>query len=102
MIPLRLYELKAMQKAKTWKHFIYLSENQPGYDDDGIELLKVNLTFASMTIFSDYPTMIVLTGTCGRLWINAVKTVDCEPNILGDLLKITCQGEQQYLIVAQS
>lgn len=100
MIPLRLSDLKALQAAKTWKRFIYLSENQPGYDC--VEPLKLSLTFASMDIMTAPPfSAIYLMGMGNYIGLDFVTAVDCEPHVLGDLLKITCKDGEQYIVIAQ-
>lgn len=97
---MNLSDLKALQASKTWKHFIYLSENQPGYDCT--EPLKANLTFTSMDIFSVPPmSAIFFMGMGNCLGLDFVTAVDCEPNVLGDVLKISCKSGQQYIIIAQ-
>lgn len=100
MISLHLSDFKALQAAKTWKHFIYLSENQPGYDC--AEPPKYNLTFTSMDIFTTPPaSAIYLMGMGNYMGLDFVTAIDCKPHVLGDLLKVTCKGGEQYIIVAQ-
>lgn len=99
---MHLSDLKALQAAKTWKHFYFLSENQPGYDEDA-ELLKASLTFTSMDvlIYTTTATAIYFMGMGNSLGMHSITAVDCEPHVLGDLLKISCKGGKQYIIVAQ-
>lgn len=101
MIPLHLSDLKALQASKAWRHFYFLSENQPDYDCT--EPLKASLTFTSMDVLAVPPSSaIYLIGMGNYLGLDFVTAVDCESHVLGDLLKITCKGgEQQYIIVAQ-
>lgn len=99
MIPLHLSDLKALQASRAWKHFYFLSENQPGYDC--AEPLKANLTFTSMNIMSAPPNGIHFIGTGNYLGLNFITAVDCESHVLGNLLKISCKGGEQYIIVAQ-
>lgn len=100
MITLHLSDLKALQAAKTWKHFYFLSENQPGYDEDA-EPLKASLTFTGMDVSTYTPVAIYFMGMGNSLGMNSITAVDCEPHVLGDLLKISCKGGKQYIIVAQ-
>lgn len=88
-----------MQAAKTWKHFIYLSENQPSYAC--AEPLKLSLTFSSMEVMTAPPTAIYLLGMGNYLGLDFVTAVDCEPHVLGHLLTIHCKGGERYIIVAQ-
>lgn len=99
MITLHLSDLKALQASKAWGHFYFLSENQPGYDC--AEPLKASLTFTSMDVMTGSPTAIYFMGTENYLGLNFVAAVDCESHVLGDLLKISCKGGEQYIIVAQ-
>ena len=100
MIPLHLSDFKALQASKAWKHFLYLSENQPGYDC--AEPLKASLTFSSMDIMTTPPFSAIYFMAMGNyMGLDSVTTVDCEPHVLGDLLKVTCKGGEQYTIVAQ-
>lgn len=100
MIPLHLSDLKAMQASKAWKHFIYLSENQPGYNC--AEPLKASLTFTSLDVLAVPPmSAIYLMGMGNYLGMDFITAIDCESHALGDLLKITCKGGEQYIIVAQ-
>lgn len=97
---MHLSDLKALQASKTWKHFIYLTENQPGYDCT--EPLKLSLTFSGMDVFTAPPlSAIYLMGMGNYMGLDFVTAVDCEPHVLGDLLKITCKGGEQHIIVAQ-
>lgn len=97
---MHLLDLKAMQAFKAWKHFYFLSENQPGYDC--IDPLKASLTFTSLDVLAVPPSSaIYLMGMENYMGLNFVTAVDCEPHVLGDLLKITCMGEKEYIIVAQ-
>ncbi|MBD5117862.1 MAG: hypothetical protein HDT37_01900 [Clostridiales bacterium] len=97
---MHLSDLKALQAAKAWKYFLYLSENQPGYDCT--QPLKASLTFTSMDILAIPPmAAIFLMGMGNYLGLDFVTAVDCEPHVLGDLLKITCKGGKQHIIVAQ-
>lgn len=100
MIPLHLSDFKALQASKAWKHFLYLSENQPGYDC--AEPLKAGLTFTNMDVLAVPPSSaIYLMGTENYLGLDFVTAVDCESHVLGDLLKISCIGGREYVIVAQ-
>ena len=100
MIPLHLSELKALQASKAWKHFYFLSENQPGYDCT--EPLKASLAFTSMDVLAVPPfSAIYLMGMGNHLGLDFVTAVDRESHVLGDLLKITCKGGEQYIIIAQ-
>ncbi len=100
MIPLHLSDLKALRASKAWKHFHFLSENQPGYDCT--EPLKLSLTFTSMDIITTPPfSAIYLMGMGNYLGLDFVTAVDCEPHVLGDLLKISCMGGEEYIIIAQ-
>ena len=100
MIPLHLSDFKTLQASKAWKRFIYLSENQPGYDCT--EPLKASITFTSMDVLAVPPSSaICFMGMGNYLVVNFVTAVDCESHVLGDLLKITCKGGEQYIIVAQ-
>lgn len=99
MIPLHLSDFKALQASKAWKHFLYLSENQPGYDC--AEPLKASLTFTSMDVMTAPPTAIYFVGMGNYLGLNFVAAVDCESHVLGDLLKISCKDGKEYTIVAQ-
>lgn len=100
MIPLHLSDFKALQASKAWKHFLYLSENQPDYDCT--EPLKLSLTFASMDIMTTPPfSVIYFTGMGNYMGLDFVTAVDCEPHVLGDLLKVTCKGGEQYIVIAQ-
>ena len=95
-----LSDLKALQASKAWRHFYFLSENQPGYDC--AEPLKVGLTFTSMDVLAVPPSSaIYLMGMGSHMWLDFVTAVDCEPHVLGHLLKITCKGGEQYIVVAQ-
>lgn len=97
---MHLSDLKALQASKTWKRFYFLSENQPGYDC--VEPLKVSLTFASMDIMTAPPfSAIYLMGIGNYMGLGFVTAVDCEPHVLGDLLKITCKGGELYIVIAQ-
>ena len=97
---MHLSDLQAMQASKAWKSFIYLSENQPDYDC--AEPLKASLTFDSMDVLAIPPSSaIYFMGMGNYLGLDFVTAVDCEPHVLGDLLKITCKGEKQYIVVAQ-
>lgn len=94
-----LSDFRKLQAVKDWKRFVYLSENQPNYSCT--EPLKVEITFYSMNI-PPIPWTTIYFGEKGnRLWINFVSNVECEPNVLGDILTITDRGGQQYIIVAQ-
>ena len=100
MIPLHLSDLKALRASKAWKHFHFLSENQPGYDCT--EPLKLSLTFTSMDILAVPPmAAISFMGMGNYLGLDFVTAVDCEPHALGDLLKISCKGGKEYVVVAQ-
>ena len=99
MIPLHLSDLKALQASKLWKHFYFLSENQPGYDC--AEPLKASLTFTSMDVMTAPPTAIYFMGMGNYLGLNFVAAVDCESHVLGDLLNISCIGGREYIVVAQ-
>lgn len=99
MIPLHLSDFKALQASKAWTHFYFLSENQPGYNC--AESLKVSLTFTSMDVMTAPPTAIYFMGMGNYLGLNLITAVDCEPHILGDLIKISCIGGREYIIVAQ-
>lgn len=100
MIPLHLSDLKALQASKAWKHFLYLSENQPGYDC--AEPLKLSLTFTSMDILNTPPfSAIYFVGMGNYLELNLITAVDCKPHVLGDILAITSKGGEQYVIIAR-
>ena len=100
MITLRLSDFKALRASKLWKYFYFLSENQPGYDYT--EPLKAGLTFTNMDVLAVPPSSaICLMGVGNYLGLDFVTAVDCESHVLGDLLKITCKGGEQYIIVAQ-
>lgn len=100
MIPLHLSELKALQASKAWKHFYFLSENQPGYDCT--EPLKASLTFTSMDVISiPYSSAIYFMGVGNYLGLDFITSVECEPHAIGDLLEITCKGGEEYIVVAQ-
>lgn len=98
---MHLSDLKALQASKAWKYFYFLSENQPGYDCT--EPLKASLTFTSMDVFTLLPPLsaIYFMGMGNSLGLDFVTAVDCEPHVLGDLLKITCKGGKQYIVIAQ-
>lgn len=100
MITLHLSNFKALQASKAWKRFCFLSENQPS--SDHLRPLKASLTFTSMTVFVD-PTIptIAFMEAGNRVWLDFVAAVDCEPDVLGDLIKVTCRGGEEYIIVAQ-
>lgn len=98
---MHLSNFKALQASKAWKRFCFLSENQPDFDND-YRPLKANLFFTGMIVFDDPPApAIVFMEAKSRMWLNCVTAVDCEPDIIGDLLKITCRGGEEYIIVAQ-
>lgn len=79
-------DLKAMQVAKAWKYFIFLSENQPGYAC--AEPLKLNLTFTSMDIMTTPPTFsIFFLGMGNCLGLDFVTAVSCKPHMLGTCSK---------------
>lgn len=100
MIPLHLSELKALQASKLWKHFYFLSENQPDYDCT--EPLKASLAFTSMDVLAVPPfSAIYLMGMGNHLGLDFITSVECEPHAIGDLLKITCKGGEEYIVVAQ-
>ena len=97
---MHLSDLKALQASKSWKNFYFLSENQPDYDCT--EPLKASLTFTSMDILAAPPmAAIFLMGMGNYLGLDFVTAVDCEPHVLGDLLKIVCKGGEQYIVIAQ-
>ena len=97
---MHLLDLKALQASKGWKRFYFLSENQPDYDRT--ELLKLSLTFSSMDVLTTPPFFtIYLMKMDDCLGLDFITDVDCEPHVLGDLLRITCKGGEQYVIVAQ-
>lgn len=97
---MNLPDLKALQASKAWKHFYFLSENQPGYDRT--EPLKAGLTFTSMDVLAVPPSSaIYLMGMGNYLGLNFVTVVDCESHVLGDLLKISCMGGAEYIVVAR-
>ena len=97
---MHLSDFKTLQTSKSWKCFHFLSENQPDYDC--AEPLKLKLAFASMDVLAAPPFVaICFMGMWNSLVLDFVTAVDCEPHVLGDLLKITCKGGEQYIIVAQ-
>lgn len=96
---MNLSDLKALQASKLWKHFYFLSENQPGYDCT--EPLKASLAFTSMDVMTAPPTAIYFMEMKNYVGLKFVTAVDCEPHILGDLLKITCKDGERYVVVAQ-
>lgn len=96
---MNLSDFKALQASKLWKHFYFLSENQPGYDCT--EPLKASLAFTSMDVMTAPPTAIYFMEMKNYVRLKFVTTVDCEPHILGDLLKISCKGGEWYIVVAQ-
>ena len=97
MILLHLSDLKVLQASKAWKNFYFLSENQPDYDCT--KPLKASLTFTSMDIMNTPPmAAIFLMGVGNYLGLDFVTVVDCESHVLGDLLKISCKGGEQYIL----
>ena len=74
--------------------------NQPDYDC--IEPMKLSLTFSHMDIITaPHLSAIYLMETGSYMGLDFVAAVDCEPHVLGDLLKITCKDGERYVVVAQ-
>lgn len=97
---MHLSDLKAMQAAKKWERFIYLSENQLDYSR--AEPLELSLTFSSMDVDAAPPApSIHFKGMGSYLWMKRVAAVDCESHVLGDILTIICRSGKRYIIVAQ-
>lgn len=99
---MNMLDFKKLQAAKKWERFIYLSENQPGYRC--AKPLYFSLTFSSMDVDTAPPApSIHFKGMGSYLWMKRVVTVDCEPHVLGDLLKITCKcgkrKSKQYIVI---
>lgn len=97
-----LYDFNALQASKAWKHFYFLTENQPDYDCT--EPLETSLIFTAMDVM-DAPPMsaIYFREGVNHLRVGFITAVDCEPHVLGDLLKITCgRGRRStaYIVVA--
>lgn len=97
---LHLSDLKALQASKNWKRFVYLSENQPGYTC--LNPLKISMTFHRMEVFSAPPSASICFMDAGDyLCLDSIASVTCKPDILGDLLKISCKGGEKYIVIAQ-
>ena len=95
-----LYELKQLQASKSWKHFTYLSENQPDYMT--AEPVKLNLSFTKMAV-SHTPGLcwLFFKGNGGTLRIDGVERISVKPHVLGDILEALCRDGKRFTIIAQ-
>lgn len=95
-----LSDFQKLQEVKGWRRFYFLSENQPDYAC--AEPLKVNLVFHKMAVMTPYYMDKICLGEGDNfMWLDFVSAVDCEPHVLGDLLRIVCKSGKEFIIVAQ-
>jgi len=104
-----LMEFKKMQEKKGWKRFIFIRENQ--CDKRVYIPFDFNLTFDTMQVFPFTPTSIAFfrdyddpdkkTIYAKKLYVafNGAKSVKVhEGNIIGDTIKIICNGRKYYIL----
>ena len=98
---MKLCEIAKLQRAKRWKRFVYLTENQPLFDKT-YHPVKMSLTFDKLTV----TTGVGVGGLFFRrgenyILIDAIKRISCKPCILGDILTVECVDGTSYILIAQ-